>query len=164
MLDLLHLPKSVTGNTDYFYGKSNSIGAVWETWEKPRGITMIRITCIGGGSGGSSGFPSATTNARGGGAGGGSGGVTTVIIPASFLPDVLYVSVGRGGLGGASSTPAASAGGLGIGSYVSIVPYTSFAAAQGIFTVCYALASTTAATAPTSGAAGTGGAEWLGRG
>ena len=56
MIDLLHLPKPVSGNTDYFIGKSATLGGTWEIWEKPRGINMIRITCIGGGGGGGGGL------------------------------------------------------------------------------------------------------------
>ena len=159
MLDLLHLPKPVTGNADYFYGKSSSIGGIWETWEKPRGINMIRVTCIGAGGGGGGGVTDNNTGARGGGAGGGSGGVTMITVPAVILPDVLYVSVGRGGAPGATAADGvnASAGTAGLGSYVSIVPYTSFAAAQGIYTVCYALGGSGGGGGTTGGTA-TGGA------
>ena len=39
-------------------------------------------------------------NAKGGGGGGGSGAITTLIMPAIFLPDVLKVAAGAGGRGG----------------------------------------------------------------
>ena len=121
MLDLYHLPTSTKRNIDYFYGKSDINAEVWEVWEKPRGINMIRITCIGGGGGGGGGATNNSTTARGGGAGGSSGGFTSLLIPAIFLPDVLYVSVGDGGTGGAAGNPA-GLGGFGIGSYVSVAP------------------------------------------
>ena len=144
MLDLLHLPKPQNGYIDYYIGKSGSVGGTWEIWEKPRGINMIRITTIGGGSGGGTGFGGSNTTARGGGAGGSCGGYTSVLLAAFHLPDRLYVSAGRGGTGGASSTTVSNAGGVGFGSYVAIAPYTTL---TGIYTVCYAL----------SGGAGSGG-------
>jgi hypothetical protein len=121
MLDLYHLPTSTKRNIDYFYGKSDINAEVWEVWEKPRGINMIQITCIGGGAGGGGGATNNSTTARGGGAGGSSGGFTSLLIPAIFLPDVLYVSAGDGGIGGAAGNPA-GLGGFGIGSYVSVAP------------------------------------------
>jgi len=119
MLDLYHLTENTKGKIDYFYGKSDINAEVWEVWEKPRGINMIQITCIGGGGGG--GASNNSTTARGGGAGGSSGGFTSLLIPAIFLPDVLYVSAGDGGAGGAAGNPA-GLGGFGIGSYVSVAP------------------------------------------
>jgi hypothetical protein len=124
MIDLLHLPKPTTGNADYFIGKSSTLGQSWETWEKPRGITMIRFICIGGGGSGGNGFASATTTARGGGGGGGSGGYSSVVLPAILIPDTVYISAGRGGIVGA-----------GMGSYVTVIPYTGLTA---IYTLCYA--------------------------
>jgi hypothetical protein len=131
MIDLLHLPKPQNGYVDYYLGKSGSLGGTWEIWEKPRGINMVRITTIGGGGGGGGGFASATTTARGGGGGGASGGYTSVLVPAIYLPDRLYVSAGRGGTGGTGS---GVAGGAGFGSYVALAPYTAL---TGIYTVCF---------------------------
>ena len=130
MLDYLHLPKQQNGNIDYFPGFSNTGGGSWVVWEKPTGIHMIRITCIGGGGGGGYGANS-TVSARSSGAGGGSGAITIVTIPAYVLPDILYVSSGTGGRGGNS------AGSIGSGnaaaSYVCIAQSTA-----AIYTVCYA--------------------------
>jgi hypothetical protein len=153
MLDLNHLPKTGNGNIDYFYstGGSNS----WVTWEKPRGIHTIVITCIGGGGGGRSGW--CTTSAiRSGGGGGGSGGFSRLLIPAVFLPDVLYISVGRGGAGGAAATATGSAniGFDGSFSSVNIAPTNS-----AIYIVCYANAGAGAVVgSSTTGTAGSGGA------
>jgi hypothetical protein len=129
MLDLNHLPKPQNGYIDYFY----STGTSWVTWEKPRGIIMLEIICIGGGGGGRSGWSS--TSIRSGGGGGGSGGFSRLLIPAVFLPDVLYVSVGRGGAGGASTTTAGTAnvGDPGNTSFVSIAPSTA-----AIYVACFA--------------------------
>ncbi len=141
MLDLNHLSKPTTGSTDYFFGKSSTLGGSWEIWEKPRGINMINITCIGGGGGGGGGASNTSATARGGGAGGSSGGFTTLSIPAIYLPDSLYVSAGAGGLGGAPGNPAAL-GTVGTGSYVALAPYTTL---TGIYTVCYANGGTVSA-------------------
>ena len=132
MLDLNHLPKTGNGNIDYFYNTGGT--SSWITWEKPKRIHTIVITCIGGGGGGRSGWCLDTTG-RSGGAAGGSGGFTRVIIPAMVLPDVLYVSVGRGGAGGASATVSGTAnlGSAGSGSYVSIAPSTA-----AIYLACFA--------------------------
>ena len=132
MLDLNHLPKTGNGNIDYFYNTGGT--SSWITWEKPKGIHTIVITCIGAGGGGRSGWCLDTTG-RSGGAAGGSGGFTRVIIPAMVLPDVLYVTVGRGGAGGASATVSGTVnlGSAGSGSYVSIAPSTA-----AIYLACFA--------------------------
>ena len=152
MLDFGHLPKPLTGTVDYFPGFSTTNGGQWEVWNKPRNCTFIRILCIGGGGGGGGGFASATTNARGGGGGGGSGAMSTVIIPAVFLPDRLYVSSGVGGSGGTGS---GSAGSNGVASAVNIAP-----ANVGIYIISYANSGTGggAATSTLVGTVGSAGA------
>jgi hypothetical protein len=152
MLDLNHLPKTGNGNIDYFYstGGSNS----WVTWEKPRGIHTIVITCIGGGGGGRSGWCSPTIT-RNGGAGGGSGGFSRLLIPAMVLPDVLYIAVGRGGAGGASITAADSTTGMaGSNGTFSIVNIAT--TNNSIYTVCFANGGLGASTV-TNGATNTAG-------
>jgi len=57
---------------------------------------MVRMLLIGGGAGGRPGTTSA------GGAGGGSGAVTTWIGPAMFIPDMLRIQVGGGGISNGS--------------------------------------------------------------
>ena len=129
MLDVLNLPKPQNGYIDYFSGDAPTVGITttsWRTWEKPRGISMIHITCFGAGGGGGGGT---TTNQLGGG-GGGSGGQTTLLIPAHVLPDILYVSPGKGGDG---TTVFGNTGGSGTGSYVSIAPSTA-----AIYVACFA--------------------------
>jgi hypothetical protein len=157
MLDLLHLPKSTPGNVDYFYntgGPSTS----WQTWEKPRGIIMLEIICIGAGGGGRSGWCS-NSSVRSGGGGGGSGGFSGLLIPAIFLPDVLYVTVGKGGAGGASATVTGTAnlGFDGLFSSVNIAPTNS-----AFYLVCYANAGAGAVLGSSSAsAAGVGAAVAL---
>ena len=127
MLDILNLPKPQNGYIDYFSGDVPvGITTTWRTWEKPRGISMIHITCFGAGGGGGGG---SSVNQLGGG-GGGSGGQTILLIPAHVLPDILYVSPGRGGVG---ANTFAGGGGDGSASYVSIAPSTDT-----IYLACYA--------------------------
>lgn len=65
-------------------------------WNKPPGIIGLNILCIGGG--GSGGYASTVTVGTKAGAGGGaSGSITSVSILSRFLPETLYVRVGRGG-------------------------------------------------------------------
>ena len=158
MLDLLHLPKSSPSNVDYFYYTGSTPSNLsWQTWEKPRGIIMLEIICIGAGGGGRSGWCAGSTT-RSGGGGGGSGGFTRLLIPAVFLPDVLYVQVGRGGAGGANrtATGSANAGLDGAFSAVNIAPSNTFSA---FYTVCYANSGFGAVTGSSStGTAGSGAA------
>jgi hypothetical protein len=87
MLDVFNIP-TVQGGTNYqeFYG-----GGTTRDWVKPRGASMVRMLLIGAGGGGAGGG-----NSRGGG----SGAVTQWIGPAIFIPDVLRILVGAGGLRG----------------------------------------------------------------
>jgi len=139
MLDVLNLPKPQNGYIDYFSGDAATAATSWRTWEKPRGISMIHITCFGGGSGGGGGI---SVNQSGGG-GGGSGGQTTLLIPAHVLPDILYVSPGRGGAGASTFN---SPGSSGTASFVSIAPSTAV-----IYVACFANGSNASATGSGNG-------------
>jgi len=119
MLDTSHLPAPTNGDSQIFTTPSTVNNVQWMTWRKPRGVSMVNIFCIGGGGGGGGGFTGIAGSARGGGGGGGSSGVTRVLVPASLLPDVLYIQVGAGGTGVGSGGGAASNGVL---SYVAIFP------------------------------------------
>jgi hypothetical protein len=92
-LDLLHIP-SITGNSDVqiFYGNSQAAGVSWQTWEKPRGKSMVNIQLFGKGGNGGLGVVGANSLAGGGG-GGGSGSETSIIMPLALLPDQLYLSL-----------------------------------------------------------------------
>lgn len=131
MLNVFDIPKPQNGFVSVFPGFSTSNGAQWTTWEKPAGITNIRIICIGGGGGGGGGFPSSTTTARGGGGGGASSTLTRLAISANLLPDLLYVSVGLGGNGAPPSTSGGFSADPGVASYVSIAPSNA-----AIYTLC----------------------------
>lgn len=88
-------------------------------WVKPRGVSMVNVTCIGGGGGGGGGFARAAAAAGGGGGSGGGGACSRVLIPATMLPDRLYIQCGAGGIGVSSGGGTAGSGGL---SYVTFAP------------------------------------------
>lgn len=69
------------------------------TWEKPPGVSLVSITCVGPGSDGGAGASAVSGTAKLGGFGGGSGAVTTGIFSASMLPDTLYITNGAGNSG-----------------------------------------------------------------
>lgn len=94
---------------------SNNLNLNWQSWKKPRGVTMLSILAIAGGGGGGGGFTRTAGNPGGGGGGGACSGHSRLLIPAFFVPDTLYVQVGNGGLGGGPTV----AGGNGTNSYVS---------------------------------------------
>jgi hypothetical protein len=122
-----------------------------QRWEKPKGINFVYTMLINAGTGGGGGFSFAAGNAGGGGGGGAPGNVIQFIQPAYLVPDVLYMTVARGGAGGAAAT----AGGyplLSTGMWYTTV--TSLSAATKMY---YAFPSTTPA-GTTSGRAGTVGA------
>lgn len=90
MLDVFNTSSPQQSNYQEFYG-----GGTERDWIKPRGASMVRFMLIGPGGGGSNGGASA------GGGGGGSGAITSWIGPAIFIPDVLRVVVGAGGVNSA---------------------------------------------------------------
>ena len=92
MLDLFNIPIPQTANYQEFYNADVTSAVSARDWVKPRGASMVRIMLIGGGGGGGNGTSSS------GGGGGGSGAVTSWIGPAMFVPDVLNISVGAGGV------------------------------------------------------------------
>lgn len=110
-----------------YHGLFNTVSETtdWFVWNKPKGVRMVQITAVGGGGGGGSGGAGANGTNRSGGGGGGSGAFSKVIIPAFFLPDVLYVKPGAGGLGavGVLNSNGQSGSG-GNTSYVTIFPST----------------------------------------
>jgi hypothetical protein len=89
----------------------------WQTWYKPKGITQSYMVALSGGGGGAAGTTGGAGTARAGGAGGQCSPIVRLITPSFFLPDVLYVQVGQGGLGGLTS---AANGSPGTNSYISL--------------------------------------------
>lgn len=149
MLDLNHISGVGyigNGTFDVFYGDATTAGTNWKHWFKPRGKSMCRIIALGGG--GAGGASGAGGTADGGGAGGGSGAQGTLTLPLWALPEMLWLSVGAGGLG--SNT---AAGGAGIATRVSLTP---IALANTTIMLCNgggggAVGIATAATAGTAG-------------
>lgn len=93
MLDVFNFPTPQGANYQEFYG-----GDTTRDWVKPRGASMVRFMLVGAGGGGGA------SSSSQGGAGGGSGAITSWIGPAIFIPDVLRITVGRGGLSGTAGT------------------------------------------------------------
>jgi len=98
MLDLFNIPTPQTANYQEFFGGTVSQNTI-RTWVKPRGASMVRFMLLGGGGGGGNGSSTA------GGGGGGSGAVTSWIGPAMFVPDILNIRVGSGGVGNTAGDP-----------------------------------------------------------
>lgn len=93
MLDFSHIPVAI-GNADVqsFVGNATTLASSWQTWQKPRGKSMLHIQLVGAGGNGGTGVVGANSVSAGG-AGGQSGAITNVIVPLAFLPDTLYLSL-----------------------------------------------------------------------
>lgn len=116
MEDLFNLP-NIDQNIQIFTSDNTN----WQIWSKPRNAKFVFILTIGGGGGGAAGTSGALGTNRAGGGGGAASNVAKFFIPAPFVPDVLYVSVGKGGNGGTSLSVNGVDGGI---SYVGISPNT----------------------------------------
>ena len=101
MLDLFNIPTPQNCNFQEFLYRGTTTTGRSERWIKPRGCSMVRFLLIGAGGGGGNGGASGGFN---GASGGGSGAITSLIIPAMFVPDSVIVQVGAGGAGGAAGT------------------------------------------------------------
>jgi hypothetical protein len=152
MLDFQHVLNTPGYDLQTFYGPSTANTTQWQTWRKPRGVKMIYMIGVGGGSSGGTGLNSSTTS--GGGAGGGSGGQSSLLIPAAFVPDVLYIQAGNGG-----QQPATLVSGVvgvaGLPTYVCIEPDSSLLANMTLLFANPGAVTGTAATTTAGGAAGT---------
>jgi hypothetical protein len=94
------------------------------TWTKPAGAKAVEVFVIAGGSGGGSGRKGAEGSARFGGGGGSGGAIRRILLSADALPDTVPVTVGAGGVGGASATANDSNGNAGTaGGDSSFGPY-----------------------------------------
>jgi hypothetical protein len=106
MLDLSHIPNSQQ-DIKIFY--TNPGATIYQTWQKPRKCSFIYIISIDAGGGGSSGVSTilnTAANPTSYGIGGGSGAVTRALINSNLVPDTLYIRVGKGGNGGATTSAA----------------------------------------------------------
>jgi hypothetical protein len=123
MLDLFGLPDNAEHQQTFgfvggTYAGSGSATAVFQPWNKPRGISMVHILALTSGAGGGGGCSGATATQRGGGGSGCAGPFSNLLIPAFVLPDTLFVFVPAGGNGGAANL----GGSVGDYSLVSINP------------------------------------------
>ena len=96
-MDVFNLPNNDDNNRIFY---PNGSGDTWQTWYKPKNTKFIYIQTIGGGGGGGSSPNTGVSTVRGGGGGGGCSSVANGMFIASLLPDILYVQVGVGGVGG----------------------------------------------------------------
>ena len=138
----------------YFANGVNS----FHTWNKPPTCQFVHFLILGGGGGGGGGQGGGTATARRGGGSGGSSGGITALVPASYLPDVLYVQVGNGGSSGIGGTTNSNGGSAAL-SYVMVVPDTGKTASN----VLYQSGSAAAgggASGLNGGTAGTAGSVW----
>lgn len=126
-----HLPNKVDNSTTIFYANANSASfgrsGSFQTWNKPMGASIVHFIVIGGGSGGGSGMcSSSAAGLCAGGGGGAPGGLISTAIPATLLPNTLYLQVGLGGAGGAAVSASGPTAGLsgsnGTISYVCLYP------------------------------------------
>lgn len=101
-----------------FNAPSLPAGTNWKTWVKPTQYNNFIIYACGGGGAGGAGQSGAAGTIRTGG-GGGAGGILQIInTPSYLLPETLYISIGRGGTGGASN---------GLFTYICYYPNTNTA-------------------------------------
>ena len=129
------------------------------TWNKPLNCKFIHFFLLGGGGGGGGGQGGATGTARrGGGSGGASAGVTA-LFPASFLPDLLYIQVGRGGGNGIGGTTNSN-GGIGSVSYIMLLPDITVTA-QNVVIQSGVAGATGGNSGLGGGAAGVAGTTWI---
>ena len=157
MLDFSHLAKPTNSEAQYFVGGAAADGPTGTgayTWNKPRGAKWVFIMAAGAGASGGCGIN--TSTASGGGAGGPSGALTTLLIPAIFIPEVLFI---RCGLGGASQSTTGATPVAGGATYVSCVPESAAPSTYSIPIVCYAPGGSGGGTAAsnTAGAVAPGG-------
>lgn len=154
MIGSLNLPIAKGNAKTYIFTSTDqtttlsSVYRATQRWEKPKGINFVYGMLINAGTGGGGGYSFGAGTAGGGGGGGAPGNTIQFLQPAYLVPDVLFMTVAKGGAGGAAAT----AGGypsLSTGMWYSVVG--SAAAATRMY---YAFPSSTPS-GTTSGRAGT---------
>ena len=113
-------------------------------WTKPEGCVMVMIEVAGAGGGGGGGSPNSGLFVGGGA--GGSGGFARVTVPAIFLPNDLYIFIGKGGAGGASSANGIDGGNTAISLSPNVNSTDSY--------ICFASGGGNGARGPSGGAGG----------
>jgi hypothetical protein len=128
MLDFNDILATPGYDFQQFYGDATVTLLQWQTWRKPRGVNFVYMIGVGGGGGGGTSLTNGTFGCGGGG--GSSGAQTSLLIPAMFLPDILYIQAGAYGLGASTpiNTAAGTAGTAGTPTYVCIEPDTTLTA------------------------------------
>lgn len=86
-------PRDETVRFDPHGGSVNE----WQQYVVPKGARLLQMVTQGPGGNGGSGFGAAAATARGGGGGGGVGATSRLLIPAEFLPEILFVQPGIAG-------------------------------------------------------------------
>jgi hypothetical protein len=97
-------------------GNGTTLGAT--PWMRPPGCSMVFFLLHGPGGPGGGGASGASGSPRGGGGGGGGGAVLRMLIPAMFLPEVLFMRPGAGSPGGLADAVGITSG----GSYIWLDP------------------------------------------
>lgn len=122
MIDTFHISDNNLYNQTFYYNGTNN----WQVWQKPPNCSFVHMFLLGGGSGGEGGETGPGSVVLGvvknGGRGGGSSSVTYATFPAFAIPDILYIQVGKGGLGGAAAFGSGVDGEAGSLSYVAVLP------------------------------------------
>jgi hypothetical protein len=156
MLDFNHILTNPNLNIQTFIGTAQTTAGAatgeWKTWIKPRGAKFVYMIGVGGGASGGCGNNGTTTS--GGGSGGGSGAQSTLMIPAMFLPDVLYIQAGLGGSQPATLASAALAV-AGTITYVALEPWNTLSAQLTVLFANAGAVGTAIATSSAGGAATT---------
>jgi hypothetical protein len=116
MLDFFHITATPGADIQYYVGGQTTAATGdryirWQTWRKPRGAKWIYMLAVGPGGGGGAGFSGAT---GGGGGGGPSGAQQIIMLPAMWVPEILYIQCGRGGIGAQTSASTSQSGGGGV--------------------------------------------------
>lgn len=122
MLDIWHLPEYRSATIRWFFAADAGSELEAQTYQIPRGASMVHFVLFGGGGGGGGGRTGAVGTARGGGGGGASGSSIRVILPTFSIPNAILITPGRGGPGGAAN----ATGTAGASTYVySLNPATT---------------------------------------
>lgn len=144
MLQSIGSPNPPPSYVQTFLGTGTS---QWYPFMTPQGARMVHILAVGGGGGGSNGFAAAASTQAPGGGGGGSGGIVSLLVPATFLPQIMYVQPGAGG----------AVAGDGGHSYVCIFPRSTNAGEIIVQSETVAAKGSANATSIAAGTAGAGG-------
>lgn len=113
------------------YSETFNASSQEQLWEKPRGISFVSFLLIGHGGAGGYGCSNGTANstdARSGGSGA-TAGISSLIIPADRLPDILYIFVPFGPEGNLSTSAVAST----TPAYIAAVPNSTVALERYLF-------------------------------